>query len=71
MKKANAFHEPLHPLDTANHTYGCRHTNPTICGRNYMPGICAFVRDDGICIDPPMSWPKQYSKLKRSAENSN
>ena len=29
-----------------------------------MPKVCAFVRADGICLAPPMSWKKQFLKLK-------
>jgi hypothetical protein len=70
MKKSNAFHAPLHPIDTEEQTYGCRHTNPIICGKNKMPDICAFARSDGICLAPPRSWLKQYQKLKQELENA-
>jgi hypothetical protein len=62
-KQAAAFHAPLHPLDTAEQTFGCRHTNPIICGKHSVPDVCAFVREDGICLAPPRSWPKQFIKL--------
>lgn len=61
------FHAPLHPLDTEKQTYGCRHTNPDICAKNEMLGICAFVRHDGICGSPPASWSKQFVKLTQLA----
>jgi len=64
MKHNNAFHNPLNTLDTEKQTLGCRHTNPSICGKNKMPEVCAFARPDGICLAPPMSWPKQYHRLK-------
>jgi hypothetical protein len=58
-----AFHAPLHPLDSETQTHGCRHTTPNVCGKNSVPGICAFVRKDNICLSPPTSWKKQYQKL--------
>lgn len=30
-----------------------------------MPKVCAFARADNICLAPPMSWPKQFKKLKQ------
>ena len=68
MKNKNAFHEPIHPLDTEKQTYGCRHTNPSVCSRNSLPQVCAFVRDDNICLEPSRAWPKQFKKLKTSGE---
>lgn len=59
-----AFNAPLHPLDTATSTYGCRQNNPNICGNNGIPGICAFVSDDCICKKPSRAWNKQFIKLK-------
>jgi len=56
--------EPLFPEDTANQTKGCRHTNPDICKNRDLLTICAFLRPDGICLKPPVSWPKQYKILK-------
>lgn len=64
MKNEKAFRAPLHPLDTDKQTFGCRHTNPDICGKYQMLGVCAFVRSDNMCAAPPMSWPKQFLKLK-------
>lgn len=62
--KNEAYHNPLHPLDTDKQTFGCRHTQPNICNRNRTPKICAFVRTDKLCVLPPISWKKQYIKLK-------
>jgi hypothetical protein len=59
-----AFHAPLKPNDTPEQTVGCRHTQPSICAKNSMPKVCAFVRLDGLCLAPPMSWKKQFLKLK-------
>jgi hypothetical protein len=63
-RQADAFHQPLHPKDTEKQTHGCRHTNPDICAKNRIPKVCAFVREDGLCLSPPQSWAKQYQKLK-------
>jgi len=63
-RQNEAFHKPLHKLDTETETHGCRHTNPDICAKNRMPNKCAFVRADGMCLAPPASWKKQYAKLK-------
>jgi hypothetical protein len=66
-KQQGIFHAPLKPRDTVSQTEGCRHTNPSICGSNQLPNVCAFVREDGICLKPPLSWAKQYEKLKNSS----
>jgi hypothetical protein len=63
-KQQGVFHAPLKPKDTANQTEGCRHTNPSICGSNSIPEVCAFVREDGMCLKPPKSWPKQFEHLR-------
>ena len=63
-KQQSIFHAPLNPKDTATQTEGCRHTNPSICGSHYLPDICAFAREDGMCLKPPKSWAKQFEKLK-------
>lgn len=64
MKNEAAFHAPLHILDTEEHTFGCRHTQPDICAKNCMPKKCAFVNANNICYAPPQSWRKQFRKLK-------
>jgi hypothetical protein len=64
LPQARRFHAPLQPDDTAHVTRGCRHTNPDICRKNSMPGVCAFVRSDGMCHSPPSTWERQYEKLK-------
>lgn len=68
MKNEKAFHAPLNPLDTDEQTIGCRHTNPAICSKHYMPKVCAFSRADGICLAPPTSWRKQYLKLRQAKQ---
>ncbi len=64
MNNKAAFHALLHPLDTEKQTLGCRHTNPDICAKHHMPKVCAFARPDKMCLAPPVSWPKQFQKLK-------
>ena len=61
---AEPFYAPLHPLDTETQTFGCRQINPSVCGNNRVPEVCAFVRRDNICLSPPRSWKKQFAKLK-------
>jgi len=68
MRNDSAYHAPLHPVDTELKTKGCRHTNPDICAKNRMPKVCAFVRSDNMCFTPPISWPRQYKKLKAAAK---
>ncbi len=68
-RQQRMFHEPLKQKDTADQTEGCRHTNPDICSNNSMPGVCAFVRSDGMCLYPPRSWAKQFEKLRAARES--
>ena len=63
MSRDSVFWQPLAPGDTSTETIGCRHTNPDICGKNGLYAVCAFIRDDGMCLQPPRSWAKQYQKL--------
>jgi hypothetical protein len=63
-RNPNAFHAPLQPNDSVEKTVGCRHTQPDICAKNSMPKVCAFVRADAMCLAPPVSWKKQFLKLK-------
>jgi len=69
LPQAKRFHAPLQAGDTEEVTRGCRHTDPDICSKNSMPGVCAFVREDGMCHAPPRSWRRQYAKLKALAEH--
>lgn len=41
-----AFNAPLHEFDTEVQTYGCRQSNPDICGSNGIKGMRAFVSLD-------------------------
>ena len=63
-KNSDAFHAPLNPNDAPDKTVGCRHTQPAICAKNSLPKVCAFVRADGMCLAPPVSWKKQFLKLQ-------
>jgi hypothetical protein len=60
--------EPLHEKDSLEKTYGCRHAQPAICGKNSVPDKCAFTREDGMCYVPPTSWKKLYEKLKNNKD---
>lgn len=55
---------PLNKDDTETQTFGCRHTNPSICSSNSLEGICAFVAKNSICKRPPRSWKRIYLDLK-------
>lgn len=69
MKKMQIdFSAPINEGDTESTTWGCRHTNPDICGNNSIPGICAFVTDDCICRKPSRAWRKKYKQLMREKE---
>ena len=70
MRSPNIFHEPLHPLDSEKQTLGYRHTNSDICAKNGLPKVCALVRADKLCVAPPMTWPKQFQKLKAAKAKS-
>ena len=59
-----AFSAPLHTQDTESQTYGCRQSNPDICANNGLAGLCAFERDDGVCLRPSRAWKKKYIDLK-------
>ena len=61
------FKAPLNPQDTEVQTYGCRATNPDICGNAYLEGICAFASNDCICKKPSTAWKKQFTRLKGGA----
>ena len=54
----------LNKLDTAKQTYGCRQSNPDICGYCYIEGTCAFSSKDNIRRHPSAKWKKIYKELK-------
>jgi hypothetical protein len=66
--KGVGFNSPLHELDSESQTYGCRATNPDICANAYLDEVCAFVREDNICVKPSRQWKKQYMKLLEQNE---
>ncbi len=63
MKQPHVHNEPLREGDKPDRTVGCRHTNPDVCGKHSIEKVCAFVREDNMCLDPPVSWRKQYERL--------
>ncbi|MDG2306107.1 MAG: hypothetical protein P8R42_15950 [Candidatus Binatia bacterium] len=60
----------LQPGDAEDRTFGCRASNPEVCGKHRMPSVCAFVREDGMCLAPPRSWAKLYPKLLAREQDS-
>ncbi len=64
------FKDPLHPNDTETQTYGCRANNPDICKNYMLDTVCAFCREDQICVTPSRSWKKQYIKMKEEGCNA-
>ncbi len=60
---------PLNEMDTEKQTYGCRQSNPDICGYCFIEGTCAFNSKDKICKHPSAKWKKIYKEL-REAENA-
>lgn len=58
------LHAPLSKDDTEKQTYGCRQSNPDICGYCYLDNICAFSSKDKICKHPSSKWKKIYNELK-------
>ncbi len=63
-KQKDAYEAPLTEYDTEEKTLGCRHTNPDICKMADVPEICAFAREDGMCMQPGRKWKKKYNELK-------
>jgi hypothetical protein len=61
-------HAPLQPGDQADRTFGCRQSQPSCCGRNSLPSVCAFARADGFCLAPPTSWKRRYPVLSQQAK---
>jgi len=52
--------DPIQPGETETKTVGCRHGNALNCGRNGIDKVCALVRADGMCLEPPSSWVRFY-----------
>ena len=58
----------LNAADTEKQTYGCRQSNPDICGYCYIEGVCAFSSKDCICRHPSTKWKKIYKELREAAD---
>jgi hypothetical protein len=65
MKQRSFYNEPLHSKDSEDMTFGCRQTTPENCARNSLPDICAFVREDNICLSPPNKWRRKFKELEK------
>ena len=73
MQKSNhhirfSLSDPLNDKDTEYQTYGCRHTNPEICGSCDLVGVCAFVTSDFICKKPSRQWKNHFKLLAEKDE---
>ena len=68
---SNNQRRALGPVDTAQRTLGCRHSNPDICKNNMTDGKCAFVREDNICLIPPRSWARIFRELRGNRDTEN
>ena len=67
MNQRDRSNLPLQVGDTPTQTVGCRRANPNNCMNHSLRAVCAFVRCDGVCQEPPVSWPRRYRKLKGDA----
>jgi len=65
--RMNHADHPLHAGDTATQTVGCRRSNPGTCMKHSLRAVCAFVRVDGICLEPPKTWPRTFRRLTADA----
>ena len=61
---------PLTEHDTEEQTLACRHSNPNTCRNNSTRKMCAFVRDDNICLLPPRSLKKLLKELQESEQEA-
>jgi len=59
----NDHNRPLIEGESEAITIGCRHSNPDICSRHSIKGVCAFVSKDNYCNKPPVTWKKLYKQL--------
>ncbi len=71
--KDNKLHfnlsDPLNKQDSETQTYGCRANNPDICKFCFVENICAFVRDDNICLRPSKKWNQYFKELKENQDD--
>lgn len=51
-------------------TVGCRQNNPSICKYNGLSSVCAFVREDGICLHPSAKWAARYRTLQEETNGN-
>lgn len=66
-KNLKRCHSPLCEKDTANFTFGCRHSNPDSCNKCYT-ACCAFFREDKCCTRPPNTWKERFERLIKQKE---
>ena len=70
FKNNNVQHKNcITKYDTEYQTFGCKHSNPDICGNNGIENICAFASKDNICKRPSRTWKKQYEQIKMEGKN--
>ncbi len=60
---------PLKDGDTETMTVGCRANDPEICKNNGLPEVCAFIREDSMCLAPSKAWKKQFQKLSAEGKH--
>jgi hypothetical protein len=65
MSQKSFYNEPLHSKDSEDMTFGCRQMTPENCAKNSMIDICAFVREDNICLPPPNKWRKKFKTINK------
>ncbi|MGO9201853.1 MAG: restriction endonuclease subunit S [Limisphaerales bacterium] len=70
MRNDQAFHAPLHPLDTDKQTFGCRHTSPDICAKNSIPKLCALVRAAKLATHRQSPGPSSFKNSNRPKPSS-
>lgn len=61
----NDPNRPLEESETVERTNGCRRLNPDICLNHSIPEICAFVRNDNVCMSPSLPWKKKFEILSQ------
>ncbi len=62
------FKEALRKEDSETQTYGCRVNNPDICRYYMLDSVCAYARENHICLQPSRAWKRMYMKLKESSD---
>ena len=59
---------PVQPGESESRTVGCRYKRSRDCPKNRMRNVCAFVREDGICLAPPVTWKRHWRKIVTASE---